>query len=290
MKSRWNTVLPYLMISPYVFIYLLFILVPLIWVFYMSFTDYNPMKAGVWVGLKNYRQLLNDQIFHAAFRNTMVYWLFTVIPSMALGLSAAIFLNLKTRGVSLFRALIYLPGVMSGVAVAMTWLWLYNPRGGPINGILQTFGITGADWLRNTSTALPAVIVVGIWMGIGYCMIIYLAGLQGIPEQLYEAADIDGASRGRQFISITVPLLKPITFFLFIICTINSFQVFDIVYVMTGGGPANRTNTIVNEIVSTGFRTFNMGYASTIAIFLLLITFLFTAVNYKMNSKQSDLA
>lgn len=289
MNKKLNLALPYFLISPYLIVYCIFILFPLLWVFYLSFTNYTPMTSADWVGLKNYKQLLNDTIFFGAFKNTIMFWLFTVIPGMALGLLAATLLNQKIKGVSIFRGLIYLPSVMSGVAVAMTWLWLYNPRGGPINQFLSLLNLQGKDWLKDIHTALPAIIVVGIWMSVGFSMLIYLAGLQGIPAQLYEAAKIDGASRYQQFRMITFPLLRPITFFLFIINTINSFQVFDIVYIMTGGGPANRTTTIVNQIVIAGFEDFNMGYASTLAIFLLFVVALFTFVNYILNPKESDL-
>lgn len=290
MKGRLDKILPYLLISPYLIIYVVFILVPLVWVLFLSFTNYSAMNPGEWVGLENYRRMLADNTFFFALRNTGLYWIFTVIPGMAIGLIVANFLSLKLKATPLFRGLIYLPGVMSGVGVAMTWLWLYDPRNGPINKVLEILGITGRDWLSDPAFALPAIIIVGIWIGIGFSMIIYLAGLQGIPEQLYEAASIDGASNLRQFFIIKIPLLKPITFFLFIINTITSFQVFDIVYIMTNGGPANRTTTIVNEIVKRGFEDFAMGYASALAICLLVITLLFTVVNYWFNSKESDLS
>ncbi|MCR2822986.1 carbohydrate ABC transporter permease [Lederbergia panacisoli] len=288
MNSKWNKTLPYLMISPYLIVYGIFILIPLIWVFYLSFTNYTPMNPGNWIGFDNFEKLFNDIKFKAALRNTGLFWIFTVIPSMIIGLLVATFLNTKIKGSSIFRAIIYLPGVMSGVAVAMTWLWIYDPQNGPVNLVLKAFGGTGKHWLRNPETALPAIIIIGIWMAIGFSMIIYTAGLQGISQELYEAASIDGANTVRKFLSITVPLLRPITFFLFIMNTITSFQVFDIVYIMTGGGPANATTTIVNEIVKTGFETFNMGYASSMSIALLIITLVFTLINYWLNPKESD--
>lgn len=289
MKKKWNTALPYLMISPYVLVYAVFILIPLLWVIYLSFTNYNIFGSSEWIGLDNYRKLMKDSVFMYAFRNTTLYWLFTVIPGMIIGLVIAVLINMKLKASPLFRALIYLPAVMSGVAVSMTWIWLYNPRGGPIHMFVQALGSNVRDLLKDPSTALPAIIVVGIWISIGFIMILYTAGLQSIPEQVYEAASIDGASPILQFFKITIPLLKPITFFIFIITTITSFQVFDIVYVMTGGGPANRTTVIVNEIVKRGFEDFNMGYASAQVMFLLLVVLVFTLINYMFNSKESDL-
>ncbi|WP_163537968.1 sugar ABC transporter permease [Gracilibacillus sp. YIM 98692] len=289
MKSKWNSIVPYILISPYAIIYLVFVLIPLIWVFYLSFTNQNIFSAGEWIGIGNYQKAFSDNAFLLSIRNTSFYWLFTVLPSMIIGLVLAVFMNTKIKLAPVFRAIIYLPAVMSGVAVSMTWIWLYSPIGGPIYSFLQSFGLSSKDLLKDPATALPAVIVVGIWISIGFSMIIYTAGLQGIPNELYEAASIDGATSIRKFFQITIPLLRPITFFIFIMTTIASFQVFDIVYVMTGGGPANRTTTIVNEIVRRGFEDFEMGYAATLAIFLLIIVFVFTLVNYIFTPKENDL-
>lgn len=286
MKKLYRTLLPYLLISPNVIIYAVFVLFPLFWVFYLSFTDYTIMSPAKWVGLNNYKAMLTDSIFHKAFRNTMFYWIGTIVPIMFLGLLIAVLLNSKFRGMAAFRAAVYLPGIISSVAVALTWFWLLNPTQGPINKFLEFVGIPTLDWLQSTKAALPAVMVVGIWMGIGFAMIIYLSGLQGIPDHLYEAASIDGATGMRQFFSITIPMLKPVTFFLFVTVTIRSFQVFDLVFVMTGGGPVNSTTTIVNEIFKGGFQEYKMGYASSLAILLLMITLLITLINYRFGSKQ----
>lgn len=288
MNIRWNRMLPYVFIFPNLFIYVVFILVPVAWVLYLSFTNFTILNPGQWVGAKNYMTLLKDSIFHKALLNTLAYWICTVIPTMLAGLILANFLNMKIRGIALFRASIYLPGVISSVAVAMTWLWLLDPMAGPVNTVLNALGFRGGNWLVDTQTALGSIMVIGVWTGIGYAMIIYLAGLQGIPDHLYEAAEMDGASGVRQFVQITFPLLRPITFFLFITMTIRSFQVFDFVYILTNGGPANSTTTIVNEIVKASFQEYRMGYASSIAIVLLLITLLVTIVNYTVGSKESD--
>jgi multiple sugar transport system permease protein len=288
MNTRWNRLLPYVFIFPNVFIYFLFIFVPVLWVCYLSLTNFTILNPGQWVGLKNYEILVQDSIFLKALSNTFLFWIGTVLPTMAAGLLMANFLNMKIRGVAFFRASIYLPGVISSVAVAMTWLWLLDPMQGPVNLILEAFGQRGSNWLHDPSTALGSIMVIGIWTGIGYAMIIYLAGLQGIPEHLYEAAELDGASSFKQFMQITFPLLRPITFFLFVTMTIRSFQVFDFVYILTNGGPANSTTTIVNEIVKASFQEYRMGYASAIAIVLLLITLLVTVINYTVGSRESD--
>lgn len=213
MQTRSSRYLPYLFIFPNVFIYLIFVLIPVIWVLYLSFTNYTLMNPGEWIGLKNYSRIIQDSIFLRAIRNTLFFWICTVIPTMALGMFIAQFLNLKIRFIAAFRASIYLPGVISSVAVAMTWLWLLDPMKGPVNVFLTSIGMTGENWLQDPKTALGSIIIIGIWTGIGYAMIIYLAGLQGIPEHLYEAAKMDGANTVQQFIAITLPLLRPITFF-----------------------------------------------------------------------------
>lgn len=287
MRSKWS-ILPYLFILPNVTLYVVFIFIPILWVLYLSFTDFSILNAGEWAGLKNYARMFRDEAFTKAIVNTFIFWVCTVVPTMAFGLIIANLLNLKIRAVSLFRGSIYLPGVISSVAVAMTWLWLYDPIGGPINGMLEKIGLTGRNWLHDPSVALMSIIMVSIWAGIGFCMIIYLAGLQGIPDHLYEAARLDGATGFKQFVMITFPLLKPITFFIFITTTIRSFQVFDLVYILTSGGPANKTTTIVNEIIKNGFGEYNMGYAATQGIFLLLITFIITMINYYFTSSSSD--
>ncbi|MBD2872769.1 carbohydrate ABC transporter permease [Paenibacillus arenilitoris] len=286
MKKLYHTILPYILILPNILIYAVFVLLPLVWVFYLSFTEYSVISPAKWIGLGNYKAMLSDSIFQKAMMNTMLYWVGTIIPIMFIGLIVAVLLNSKVRGMAAFRAAVYLPGIISSVAVALTWLWLLNPTQGPINMFLELLGFNTLDWLQNTKTALPAVMVVGAWTGIGFAMIIYLSGLQGISDQLYEAASIDGASAVRQFFAITIPMLKPVTFFLLVTVTIRSFQVFDLVYVLTGGGPVNSTTTIVNEVFKAGFQEYKMGYASSLAIILLLITMLITLVNYRYGSKQ----
>ncbi|CAM4175908.1 sugar ABC transporter permease [Paenibacillus alkaliterrae] len=287
MAIRWNRLLPYLMIFPNVAIYFVFIFIPVLWAIYLSFTNYTILSPGQWVGLANFESLLKDGIFHKAFWNTMIFWVLKVMPTMMIGLIVATLLNAKIRGVAWFRGAIYLPGVLSSVAVSMAWLWLLDPRSGPVNAIVKLLGIPPQNWLQDLALAMPAVIVISIWTNIGFAMIIYLAGLQGIPSHLYEAASIDGATGLKKFIYITVPMLKPITFFLFITLTIRSFQVFDIVYILTGGGPLNSTTTIVNQIVKTAFEEYKMGYASAQAIVLLLLTIIVTIVNYRVGSKRT---
>lgn len=289
MTRNWTRkLIPYLLILPNYIVYLIFIFIPVIWVVVLSLTDFSILNPGKFVGLSNYKKMLNDSVFLGAVGNTLLFWCFTVIPQMVIGLILAVLLNTKIRGLAIFRASLYLPAVFSSVAVAMTWLWMYDDRDGPINQLLSLIGQSGENWLKDPDYALTAIIVVGIWVGIGFSMIIYLAGIQGISQDLYEAASIDGASNVRMFLQITVPLLKPMSFFLFVTATIKSFQVFDLVYIMTKGGPVNSTNTIVNEIISVSFDLYQMGYASALAMFLLLMTLLITLINYKYGSRDTE--
>ncbi|WP_157794048.1 carbohydrate ABC transporter permease [Paenibacillus donghaensis] len=289
MNKGWNRIVPYLLIFPSMFLFLLFVLIPVLRIIYLSFTDYTMLQPPVWTGSANYTKLLHDPIFGKAVRNTACYWLGTVLPSMGLGLVLAAVLTLRLKGLAAFRALIYLPGVLSSVAVAMTWLWLLDPLQGPVNRMLSLFGVAGRNWLQSPDTSLGSVIVIGIWTGMGFAMIVLLGGIQGISESLYEAAALDGASGVRQFIHITLPLLQPILLFLFIISTIRSFQVFDLVYILTGGGPANSSTTVVTQIVSASFQDYRMGYASAMSVVLLAVTMAITLLQYKMGSRNSSM-
>lgn len=289
MNSRTlNKLIPYFLIFPNIFIYAIFILVPVGWVFYLSFTSYSIFNPGEWVGFDNYRKLWKDDLFHTAVGNTIFYWIFTVLPTMFIGLVVAHLLNRKLSGIAFFRASIYLPGVISSVAVAVTWLWILEPVYGPLNMVMDRLGLQQQIWLKDPDLALSLITIIGIWTTIGFAMLIYLAGLQGIPEHLYEAASIDGASGFKQFFYITVPLLAPISFFLLIILSIRSFQVFDLVYILTRGGPLNSTTTIVTQIITSGFEEYVMGYAASMSIFLLIITLIITLINYRMGSGQRD--
>ncbi|MGG4144342.1 sugar ABC transporter permease [Paenibacillus algorifonticola] len=286
MQKGWNRFIPYFLILPNVLLFTVFILLPLLWIFYLSLNDYTMLNAPKWVGLKNYSLLLKDSIFHQAVKNTALYWIGTVVPSMALGLVLANLLSTRLKALPAFRALIYLPGVISSVAVAMTWLWILDPLQGPLNSLLGLIGIDGRNWLQDPATSLPTVIVIGIWTGIGYAMIVFLSGIQSISESLYEAASLDGASVLKKFCYITVPLLKPMTLFLFVTATIRSFQVFDLVFVLTGGGPANSSTTIVTQIVGASFQEYRMGYASAMAVFLLALTLFITLIQYAIGSRN----
>ncbi|MCP4402563.1 MAG: sugar ABC transporter permease [bacterium] len=279
MKTRSDRI-AYLFILPNYLIYLIFIFIPVLSVVYLGFTDYSFIDPPRFIGLKNYVTLFHDSIFLQAIKNTVIYWIGTVAISMALGLALAVMLSKPRKGVSVFRAAFYLPNVLSLVAVALMWLWLYDPAKGIFNMILLALGLPLSDWLYDPNIALFLVMIPGIWTMLGFNMVIYLAGLQAISPEYYEVARIEGASVLQQFRLITLPLLKPITFFIFVMASIKSFQVFDQIYVMTGGGPVNATTTITFEIYQNGFYFYKMGYASAMSVVLLLIVGTLTILNF----------
>ena len=276
----------YLFIAPNLAIYGVFIFVPLMLSVGLSFTDYNLFRWS-WVGARNYIRMFGDADFVASIRNTSIYSVSTIFPSMAIGLVLAVMLNERLPGRTVFRTAFYLPNVISVVASSLAWSFmLHSSSNGVANRFLALFGLGPVEWLADIGWALPSVIVMSIWGLIGFNMLVYLAGLQSIPAPVYEAATIDGASPVQQFFRITLPLLRPTTFFLFVISCIRSFQVFGQVYIMTGGGPLNSTTTIVHQIYQNGFQGYKMGFASAQAIFLLLLIFGLTLLNFSYGSAK----
>ena len=270
----------FLFILPNYAIYVAFILLPALAVIYLGFTDYSFITAPRFVGLQNYLKLPSDRVFMLAVGNTLLYWVITVGASMAIGLGLAVMLNRPLRGVGCFRAAFYLPNVLSLVAVALMWLWIYDPARGVLNTICFALDLPASDWLSDPGLALYLVMVPGIWTMLGFNMVIYLAGLQAISPDYYEVARIEGASALEQFRFITLPLLRPITFFIFVMSSIRSFQVFDQIYIMTGGGPLNSTTTIAFEIYQNGFQFYKMGYASSMSVVLLVLVGTLTLINF----------
>jgi ABC-type sugar transport system permease subunit len=271
-----------LMVAPALLHSLIWIGIPLVAAVVLSFTSYDVLTSPRFVGLENFRDLLGDDVFRRAVLNTSVYTFFTVPVAMAIALLIALMLNTKLTGRAIFRTAIFIPQVTATIAVALVWLWIYDPRSGLANTVLSFLGLSGPNWLSSTSWAMPAVIAVGIWQGIGLKMLIYLAALQSLPNELYEAASVDGASKVRQFFSLTVPLLKPATFFVFVTSVIGAFQSFDQVYILTDGGPANSTTMMTYEIYKSAFREFRMGYACAQSLVLFALLLVLTLVNRRI--------
>lgn len=272
----------WLMVTPALAHTIVWIAIPVVATFVLSFTNYEVFSAPEFIGLDNYVELWNDDVFRKATWNTVIYTFFTVPFSMAVAVVVAVLLNQKIRGRTAFRAAFFLPQVTATVAIAMVWLWMYNPQYGLLNALMSFLGLPTQAWLANPDWALWAVILVGIWQGIGMKMLIYLAALQNIDHHLYEAASMDGASNVRQFFSITLPMLKPATFFVFVVSIIGAFQVFDQVYVLTDGGPANATTMMTYEVYRAAFQDFRMGLACAQSVVLFAFLLVLTMINRRL--------
>ncbi len=277
----------YVLIAPFYLILFVFIVIPIFINLYLSFTNYDLTRAD-WIGLKNYRILFSDQFFHISLRNTFVFTFFTLLLSMGLGLMLALVLNRRLIGLSFLRTGFFMPHITSMVAVSMIWLWMYEPSNGIVNVFLHLIGLKKIEWLYNASWAMPAVVVMSVWKFVGYNMVIYLAGLQSIPRDLYEASSVDGAGSIRQFFKITFPMLMPVTFFLLVTGLIHKFNVFEQIQILTNGGPMNSTTTLVHQIYNRAFTEFQMGYAATLSMVLLFIIAVITLANFKYFNKTYE--
>jgi len=278
-EARWGMILA----APAFLHSLIWIGIPVIVALALSFTSYDMVTAPVFVGFDNYANIFSDALFWRAMRNNLVLAVVGIPVSMLIALVLAVLLNRGVRGQSLFRTLIFLPHVTATVAVALIWLWIFAATdNGLANVVLSFFGIDAQPWLNDPNTALPAVLVVTIWQGIGLKMLIYLASLQGLSPELYEAADIDGAGPIRTFVSITVPMLRPATFFVLVTSIVANFQTFDLIYVLTLGGPANSTTVITYQIYQTAFQQLRMGLATAQSVILLLILVALTILSRKV--------
>jgi len=283
---RRETLAAYGFLLPNLIGFLIFTLLPVVAALLISLTDWNLLQPPKWVGLKNFVTLAQDPLFRKVLGNTAIYVLGTVPVQMILALLVAMALNQGLPGTLFFRAAFFMPVVTSAVAIALVWRWIYNADFGVLNSFLYMLGVSDPpNWLTSTRWALPSVMIMSVWQQIGFSMVLFLAGLQGVPEHLYEAARIDGAGPFQRFLFITVPMLTPTTFFVFVINIINSFQVFDQAFIMTGGGPANATNTIVYNIYQNAFQFFKMGYAAAMAWVLFAIIFIVTVVQFRFQSR-----
>jgi multiple sugar transport system permease protein len=265
----------------------LFLIGPIVASFVLSFARWDLLTPPSFIGLGNLRRLWLDPEFWRALRNTVSFLVGYVPLVMTLGLLVAVALNGRMPARSFFRAVYFLPVVTSWVAVALVWKWLLNPHFGLVNNLLKTVGIAGPAWLFDPNWAMPAVIMTSVWKDTGFVMAILLAGLQGIPREYYEAASIDGASSVGKLVNVTLPLLTPSIFFALTISLINSFQVFDQVYVMTGGGPAGATTVLVERIVKNAFSYSQMGYAAAMSWVLFMLIFVTTAVFSRLQRRWS---
>lgn len=274
-----------LFVLPVVLGVLIFTYAPVAFSVYGSLTRWDAINPPEFIGLYNYQRLFSDYHFTNSVKNTFYFTLGSVPLAMLLGLGMAFLVNQKIRGVNLYRTAYFVPVVTSVIAVGIVWEWMFSAYFGPVNTLLGWFGINGPDWLHNTRWAMPAVIIVSAWQRAGYNMVLYLAGLQGIPRELYEAASIDGANSFQRATKITWPLLTPTTFFVLIISFIASFQVFGLIYVMTNGGPGTATAVYIYYLYQNAFQFFRMGYAQAMAWLLFLGIGLITLIQWKLQDR-----
>jgi len=292
MKKRISSSIPYLFIAPSFILLLLFFVLPVLAAFLMSFTDFDIYALGSignarFVGIMNYTQLVSDSLFWKSMANTLYFLVVGGPVTIFVALLAAVLLNSKVvRLKALFRLGFFAPVVATVVAVAVVWRYVYHPRFGLFNFVIGFLGISSRDWLSDPIWAMPAIILFAVWKNFGYTMMIFLAGLQAIPETLYEAAKIDGANHWQQFWKITVPMLAPTTLFVTVITLIGYFQVFAEPYIMTGGGPLNRTLSVVLLMYREGFRYWKMGYAASIAFILFAVIFVLTMIQLRLQKER----
>ncbi len=274
-----------LFLAPGLLPLVLFTLGPMAASLVISLLRWDLLRPPRWKGIGNYLQLVGDPDFHAAVLHTL-YFILGYLPLAFLGgLAIALALNQRLRGVAIFRTIYFLPVVTSWVVVAFMWKWLLNPQSGIVNYALSFVGIHGPGWWTDPAWAMPSIILASAWKDLGFVMVILLAGLQAIPDDYYEAAAVDGAGRWARFWYITLPLLSPASFFVVVISLINSFQVFDQIWVMTGGGPVDATSVVVLQIVRNAFSYGQVGYASAMSWVLFAAILLVTLVQLRLQRR-----
>ncbi|ALC83533.1 MULTISPECIES: carbohydrate ABC transporter permease [Bacillus] len=284
---RWSSIRPYAMISPAILVFCLFFIYPICYMVYLSLVDWNfvsPVKN--FVGFDNFQALLSEQQFIEVMRNTMTYTFLTVSLTIIISLVLAVWLNKQGAVYGFVQGAIFSPHIISLVSISMLWMWLMDTDYGLLNWFLNLFGISNVPWLSDPGTSLLSLVIVAVWKGIGYNTLIFIAGLQSIPRDIYEAAALDDTSKMRTFIKLTLPMLSPTLFFITIINLISSFQVFETIAIMTQGGPINSTNTFVYYIYEFGFRFFKIGYASAAGVILLIIISILTLMYFRILSRR----
>ncbi|MCC6458783.1 MAG: sugar ABC transporter permease [Caldilineaceae bacterium] len=275
----------YLFISPWLLGFLVFVLFPIVFSLYLSFTQYNIVTPPRWTGGVNYAELVQDPLFWKSLRNTVVYTLLHLPLALILALGLAMMVNRPLPGMALFRSIYYLPSIIPIVATSLMWMWIFNLRWGVLNILLRSVGLKAIPWLGSELWAKPALVLMSLWW-VGTNMVIYLASLQDVPQSLYEAAEVDGATAWTKFWRITLPMISPTILFTVIMGVIGSFQVFAQAHIMTEGGPQDATLFMVLYLYNSAFRWLQMGYASTLAWALFLIILTLTVVILRLSSRQ----
>lgn len=286
-EERKEWLLFVLLVGPNLLLFSIFTYWPLLYNGYLSFVRWDmlaPIK--LWVGLNNYRELFNSKAFLGILINTGVFTLASVGLICAIGLIIALLLNQPLRGRNLVRGVVFSPVMLSGAAIGIVWIYIFDPRYGLLDIPIRAIGLRSPNWLLDTAWAMSAVIIVQVWKNVGYAVVIYLAGLQAIPRELYEAAIVDGAGGWQRFRNITLPGLSPVVFFLVLTTILSSFQSFDIIKVMTEGGPVDATTTLIYYLYQEGFVAFNAGRAGVASVVLFLTMLAFTVVQMQYSERN----
>jgi len=281
-RGRW---FGYIYGGPVIIAFLVFNLYPMVLGLYLSFTRWDILSPPTFIGLGNWADLFKDDLLLRAVLQTLYYAVVSVAGATALSIALALALNQRLKTIGFYRTFFFLPAVTSLVAIAMVWRWIYNTEFGVLNAFLGSLGINPVNWLGDPVLAMPAVILMSIWRSAGFNTVLFLAGLQGVPQEYYEAAEIDGASKWDRFVHITLPLISPTTFFVVVNGLIGSWQVFDQVYILTRGGPLLSTVTVVYLIYSNGFEWYKTGYAAAMAYGLFLIIIALTAIQFRLQKR-----
>ena len=271
----------YLFISPWLIGFVVFLLYPLISSLYYSFTRYEIGSHPVWIGLRNYVEMFSDPRYLNSIKVTFIFAMVTIPLMTMVALGLALILSQKLRGINIFRSIYFMPSVMPMVAVSLTFFYVLRPETGPLAGLLEQFGIEGPRWLGEPEWALPALILINVWLVFGGQMVIYMAGIKGIPQELYEVAEIDGAGAWAKFWNVTIPMLTPTIFLNLILGIIGAMQVFDIPFVMTEGGPADATRTYMIHLYNRGWVEIRMGSGSAMGWVLFIIIMIITLLVIK---------
>jgi len=283
--AQRRTIIGYLFISPFILGFFLFFIIPALTAVYLVFTRWNMISAPQFVAFKNFEYLINDALFWQSLKVTSIYTFASVPLGLFFSFLLALLINTKIRGIAIFRTIYYLPSIVPAVANAVLWAWIFNTEFGLLNVLLRAIGLTRVKWLQEPEWALVAMIIMSLW-GVGGAMIVFLAGLQGIPDIYYEAAEIDGAGRWQKLRYITIPVMSPVIFFNLIMGIIGSFQVFTAGFLITDGGPQNGTLFLVLYIYRNAFEYLNMGYAAVLSWVLFGIIAVFTFLIFKYFGSQ----
>lgn len=280
-KALGNTIRPYLLISPSIAVFLVFMIYPVIYMIFLSFHKWDMMGEKIYIGLQNYVTLLTDSAFAQIIGNTFSYMALTVVFTIVLALLLALFLKKSSRLNSFLQSAIFAPYIISFVSISFIWMWMMDSSYGLFNYLLSLLKIPPVRWLEDPKVALLSLVLVAVWKGVGYNTIIFISGMQSIPRYLYEAASLDNANRVSVFFKITLPMLSPTLFFLTLVNVISSLKVFETVSIMTKGGPSNATNTLVYYIYEYGFNYYKIGYSSAVGVVLMLIIGVMTIFYFK---------